>query len=353
VYPALAVVDALGERVEVLWVGGEGGMETELVPRAGIPFRTIPAAGVHGVSPSRLPGNVASLLRGIWQARGILREYRPDVIFFTGGYVGVPVALADWATPKALFVPDIEPGLAARVISRRCQRVFLTTEESRQFYWQKEKVLVTGYPTRPQLRETDKRRALQALDLESGRLVLLAMGGSRGAQSINRALWAGLRELLLHLQVIHITGMSNWAEARAVREELPRNLQAAYHPFPYLHERMGAALAAADLALSRAGASALGEYPLFALPAVLVPYPYAWRYQHTNAQHLARRGAAVVIPDGELERRLLPTIIGLIQDPLRLQGMSRAANEMAKPEAAAIIGEALLSLPDRRRRPRG
>ncbi len=352
-YPALAVVDALGERVEVLWVGGEGGMEAELVQRAGIPFRSIPAAGVHGVSPSRLPGNLASLLRGIWRARAILREYRPDVVFFTGGYVGVPVALADWTTPMGLFVPDIEPGLAARVISRRCQRIFLSTEESRQFYGQRHKVVVTGYPTRQQLRETDKRRALQALDLEPGRPILLAMGGSRGAQSINQALWAGLRDMLLHLQVVHITGVSNWSEATAVRGRLPRHLETAYHPFPYLHERMGAALAAADLVISRAGASTLGEYPLFGLPAVLVPYPYAWRYQQTNAQHLARRGAAVVLPDAELDARLLPTILGLIQDPARLQAMGRAASEMAKPEAAAIIGEALLALPECRRRPHG
>lgn len=328
-------------------------METDLVPRAGIPFRSISAAGVHGVSPAQLPGNAARLLRGAWQARSILRDYQPEVILFTGGYVGVPVALADRRTPKAIFVPDIEPGLAARVISRRCQRVFLSTEQSRRYYRQSQKLMVTGYPTRPELRRSAEAATFESLGLEPEHPVLLVMGGSLGARSINQALWAALEELLPLLQVVHITGEANWGEAEAVRAGLPPQLAAAYHPFPYLHERMGAALSAADLVLSRAGASTMGEYPLFGLPAILVPYPYAWRYQETNARHLERRGAAVVLQDGELDAELLPTVLSLVQDLSRLRAMGRAAREMARPEAADVIGEALLALPVEKGEARG
>jgi UDP-N-acetylglucosamine:LPS N-acetylglucosamine transferase len=328
-------------------------MEGELVPRAKIAFKSIPAAGVHGVGLAKMPGNVARLLRGAWEARSILRDYRPEVIFFTGGYVGVPVALADWRTPKAMFVPDIEPGLAARVISRRCQRVFLSTEESRRHYRRSERLMVTGYPTRLELRAVGKATARESLKLDPRRPVLLAMGGSRGAQSINRALWAGLEGILAHAQVIHIAGEPNWPEAQAVRAHLPEELAVGYHPCPYLHERMGAALAASDLALSRAGASVLGEYPLFGLPAILVPYPHAWRYQETNARYLARHGAVVVIQDAELKAKLLPTVLELILAPGRLQAMGRAAGELAKPEAAPAIGEALLALAAGRRRADG
>ena len=112
VYPALAVhnaLKALRSDVETLWVGGEGGMETVLVERASIPFKAIPAAGVHGVGFKRLPGNILSLARGVIASQSILAEFRPDVLFFTGGYVAVPMALAGRKLASLLYVPDIEP----------------------------------------------------------------------------------------------------------------------------------------------------------------------------------------------------------------------------------------------------
>ncbi|MCA2001661.1 MAG: glycosyltransferase, partial [Chloroflexi bacterium] len=115
VYPALAVLDALISQrptTEVLWVGGEGGMEEELVKRAGFPYRSIPAAGLHGVGLRALPGNAAKLARGVLASRRILREFKPDALFFTGGFVAAPMALAGMNVPTALYAPDIEPGLA-------------------------------------------------------------------------------------------------------------------------------------------------------------------------------------------------------------------------------------------------
>ena len=119
VYPALAVVHALGNNADVLWVGGEGGMEGDLVPRTGLDYASIPAAGLHGVGLRSLPGTLWKLGRGVGAARKILRSFQPDVLFFTGGFVGIPVAVAGRNIPQALYVPDIEPGLAARWISRR------------------------------------------------------------------------------------------------------------------------------------------------------------------------------------------------------------------------------------------
>jgi UDP-N-acetylglucosamine--N-acetylmuramyl-(pentapeptide) pyrophosphoryl-undecaprenol N-acetylglucosamine transferase len=127
----------------------------------------------------------------------------------------------------------------------------------------------------------------------------------------------------------------------AVRQRLEGTLGRRYHPYAYLHEEMGLALAAADLAVARAGASALGELPLFGLPAALVPYPHAWRYQRLNAQYLARSGAAVVLEDGALGAELLPTVRGLLGDPERLRGMSEAARRLSHPEAAPAIAAEL------------
>jgi UDP-N-acetylglucosamine:LPS N-acetylglucosamine transferase len=121
-----------------------------------------------------------------------------------------------------------------------------------------------------------------------------------------------------------------------------------YRPFAYLHEQMGAALAAADVAVMRAGASTLGELPLFGLPAVLVPYPHAWRYQRVNAEHLAARGAAVVLRDEELEASLLPTVAGLLKDKRKRASMRRSLKGMAKPKAADALAAQLLELGGRR-----
>ncbi len=155
---------------------------------------------------------------------------------------------------------------------------------------------VTGYPTRPDLRSWDRQAARKALQLETDLPVLLVFGGSSGARSINRALLASLPGLLEEMQVVHLTGRLDWPEVQAaweaMKETLPDSRVRRYHLYPYLYEEMGAALASADLVLSRAGASILGEFPMFGLPAILVPYPYAWRYQQLNARYLEQHGAS-------------------------------------------------------------
>jgi UDP-N-acetylglucosamine--N-acetylmuramyl-(pentapeptide) pyrophosphoryl-undecaprenol N-acetylglucosamine transferase len=145
--------------------------------------------------------------------------------------------------------------------------------------------------------------------------VFLVMGGSRGARSINQALFSALPELLKSMQIVHASGALDWPAVEQVRASLPEHLAVRYHAYSYLHDEIGAALAAADLVLSRAGSSALGEYPYFNLPAVLVPYPHAWRYQRVNADYLARKEVAIVIEDGELNQRFLPAVQSLMADP--------------------------------------
>lgn len=341
-YPALAVVGALGERADVLWVGGQGGMEERLVRRAGLPFEAIPAAGLHGVGLAALPGNLLQLARGTVAVSGVLREFRPDVLFFTGGYVGGPVAAAGLRAPKVTFVPDVEPALALRWISRVADRVCVTTDESPRYYRRVEKVTVTGYPSRFEEDRPDMESGRRALGLGMDLPVVLVLGGSRGARSINRALWEGLDPLLGRAQVLHLTGERDWPEVDTVRQRLSSGLAARYKPHAYLHDEMGQALAAADLVVSRAGASALGEYPLFELPSILVPYPHAWRYQRTNAAFLAGRGAAIVLDDDELDRELLPTVRSLLKDEARRAEMGRAAAGLAREGAAKAVAEELL-----------
>ena len=328
---------------EVLWVGGEGGIEEELVKRAGIPFRSIPAAGVHGVGLHALPGNIAKLFRGVLASRRILREFKPDVLFFTGGFVAAPLAVAGMNIPTVLYVPDIEPGLALKFLSRFADVVTVTASDSTKYFQRIARIVLSGYPLRADLLDWPREKAKSYFGLEAASPTLLITGGSKGARSINQAVLKHLAELLGIAQVIHITGVLDWQVVEKAAQELPAQLKPRYHIMPYLHE-MGAALAAADLALSRAGASTLGEYPLFGLPSVLVPYPYAWRYQKVNADFLAERNAAVILKDELLNDELLIVLKDLMQNNHKLEAMRAAARKLAHPDAAAVIASQLFEL---------
>ena len=348
VYPGLAVLEALRGLgpVDVLYVGGRGSVEERLAARAGLPFAGIPAGGLHGLAPWRAARNLVKLALGFFAALRLGRRRRPDVLFVTGGYASVPVALAAWAlrVPILLYLPDIEPGLAVRFIARLATRIGVTVEDSRAFLPAR-KVVVTGYPVRPEFAGIERAAARAALGLPDGEAVMLAFGGSTGARSINQAVAENVEGLLEVGHVVHISGERDWPWVAARADVLPAPARGRYHPYPYLHgTAMGQALAAADLAVCRAGASTLGELPYFGLPAVLVPYPYAWRYQRVNAEWLASRGAAVILEDARLKDELVPTVRSLLEDSAHLSEMRERARALARPDAAQRLAELLVGI---------
>ncbi|MBI3363013.1 MAG: undecaprenyldiphospho-muramoylpentapeptide beta-N-acetylglucosaminyltransferase [Chloroflexi bacterium] len=349
VYPALAVAQAFGASsapgdIQILWIGSAGGMEAELVGRAGIQFAAVEGAGLHGMGMRALP-NFFRLVAGFFQSLGLVARFRPDTLFVTGGFVAVPVALAAFlrCVPSLVYLPDLEPGLAVKWLSRLARKVAVTAEDSRAFFPNR-KVVVTGYPVRDAMRAATRDRALATFNLDPALQTLIVFGGSRGARSLNRALIAGASDLLAHFQIIHVAGQLDWPGVSAARETLPESLKPRYHAFAYLHDEMAPALAAADLAVARAGASTLGELPLFGLPAILVPYPHAWRYQKVNADYLAARGAAVRLNDEDLAAKLVPTILGLMADRTRLAEMRARMRALARPDAAGAIANELRAL---------
>jgi UDP-N-acetylglucosamine--N-acetylmuramyl-(pentapeptide) pyrophosphoryl-undecaprenol N-acetylglucosamine transferase len=371
VYPALAVLKALQDDekskwksneteqpfspaagdLELLWVGGEGGIEADLLSDEKITFTTIPAAGIHGVGLRALPGNLWQIIRGFIAARRIIKDFRPEVMFFTGGYLAVPVAYAGRTMilrrnrPRILvYVPDIEPGLALRTLARLSDQIALTVEDSMNYFEFRSNFQVTGYPVRQNLQISNRVDARQKFNLTRDLPTLLVFGGSKGARSINRALIELLPDLLVEMQVIHISGQLDWQEVEAAKENLPVDLESRYHVYPYLYQDMGAALSIADLVVSRAGASVLGELPLFGLPAILIPYPYAWRYQEVNARYLEKRGAAVVLQDADINLHLLTTIRDLVNDQNRRERMGQSMLSLATPQAAESIADLLHGL---------
>lgn len=338
-YPALSVVEALGNEANPqLWIGSQGGMEADLVQRAGIPYASIPSAGVHGVDWKTLPGNFWKLLAGFLAALRLVQKFDPEVLLFTGGYVAVPVALAAWGRPMVLFVPDIQPGMALNFLARFASCIAVSVEETREYISQKAKVVVTGYPTRPNLLGWERNKAREELGLENSSQVLMVLGGSKGAHSINRSIISHLPQFLEAAQVVHISGALDWNDVQAAKRSLAENQAGRYHPFEYIHE-IGQVLAASDAVVSRAGASILGEYPLFGLPAILVPYPYAWKYQKANADYLVSRGAALLIEDEKIDDQLLPAVQQLLADGNRLRTMQQAMQQLAQPQAANKIAD--------------
>jgi UDP-N-acetylglucosamine--N-acetylmuramyl-(pentapeptide) pyrophosphoryl-undecaprenol N-acetylglucosamine transferase len=319
-------------------------MEESLVKRAGLSYQAIPAAGVHGVGLRALPRNLAQIGRGVFAARRILKTFKPHALMFTGGYVAFPMALAGMKIPSLLYVPDIEPGLALKAIARFADIVTVTAADSRKFFPRRTRLVETGYPTRADLTKWTRAAARAHFNLNEDLPTLLVFGGSKGARSINTALGIHLTALLAHAQVIHISGELDWPAVQESLETLNAEQRARYHAFPYLHEDMGAAFAAADLVVSRAGASALGEYPLFGLPAVLVPYPHAWRYQKVNADYLVRNGAALMLEDARLNDELAQVVLPLLRDRARLDALHIAMRALAVPNAAAKIASELLEL---------
>jgi UDP-N-acetylglucosamine--N-acetylmuramyl-(pentapeptide) pyrophosphoryl-undecaprenol N-acetylglucosamine transferase len=345
----LAVASELGTRLsslDTLYVGAEGEIEETVVPRANMPLERIGGGGLHGVGPARFVGNLVRLGRGLVQAWRILGRFRPNVIFSTGGYVSVPVSTVAWLKrwPVLVYLPDVEPGWAIKFTSRIATRVAVNVQASQQYL--PAKVIVTGYPVRPEFHQDQRELRLvgrERLGISPGDRVLLVIGGSRGAQSINRALGEILDQVLEKAQVIHISGQVGANECRDRWETLPSAVQARYHLFDYVHE-MAQMLAAADLVVARAGAATLAEFPFFGLPAILVPYPYAWRYQKVNADYLAERGAALWLKDEDMGQQLWPTIEALFDDKDRLNEMSKRARALARQDAAAHLADLLTEL---------
>jgi len=343
IYPALTALEALrrvAPNARYHFIGSPDGMEGKLVPREGLAgYHTVQAGPIHGLNPLKQAVSAAKILIGIGQTWALAGRLRPAALLLTGGWVTFPVAVGCWLrrVPVVVYLPDIEPALVIRAVGRLARRILTPVPESAAYFPPNAPIEVVGYPLRQRLITAERAAAL-------AHRTLLVFCGSRGARSINTAIGAIVPDLVADgVQIIHISGELDWPTVQARRETLPESVRQHYHAYGYLRDEMGLALAAADLAVSRAGASTIGEFPHFGLPSVLVPYPYAWRYQKVNADWLAERGAAIRLDDERLGEDLLPTLRALLNDAGRLAAMAAAARSLARPNAADSIARAVLA----------
>jgi UDP-N-acetylglucosamine--N-acetylmuramyl-(pentapeptide) pyrophosphoryl-undecaprenol N-acetylglucosamine transferase len=352
VYPALAVLESLlaepaweTRREDVAWVGAAHSLEERILTGEGLTFYPIASGAVRGAGGLRLIANLAQTLKGCVQALALLGRIRPQAVLATGGYVSVPLVVAAWTRrcPVLIYLPDMAPGLAVRFLAHLARRVAVSFDKVAT-YFAPGKALVSGYPVRQALFTRTRLEARRNLGLQADVPMLLVLGGSRGARSINQAIVSGLSALLERAQVVHVSGMLDYERLAEERNGLSAHQQERYRLYAYLNQEMVDALVAADLVIARAGAATLGEFPAVGLPSILVPYPFSGQHQQPNADYMASRGAALTLADAALGEQLVPTVLALLEDPDRLHDMAQAARVLAQPEAARCIAAELVRL---------
>jgi UDP-N-acetylglucosamine--N-acetylmuramyl-(pentapeptide) pyrophosphoryl-undecaprenol N-acetylglucosamine transferase len=340
VVPALAVADALrAEGADVEFVGGERA-EAELVPAAGYRIHPLRVAGIDRRNPLKAARAVGMAARATGRARRVLRQIGADVVVGGGGYVAGPVGLAarSLRVPLVLTEADSHLGIANRLLAPFARRVFLAFplegRDGRRY-------AAVGRPIPAATLGADRTAARERFGIGSDEECLLIFGGSLGARTVNDAAIDAFGAVA-PCAVLHACGTRDHAalEQRLERLGSPPH----YHLHPYI-DPFADALAAADLAVGRSGGSVF-ELAAAGLPSILVPYPHATAdHQTLNARHMVAAGAAVVVPDAELDGPRLAREVGaLLAAPEQLRAMANAARAAARPDAAQRIASEVLAI---------
>ncbi|MDX9871665.1 MAG: undecaprenyldiphospho-muramoylpentapeptide beta-N-acetylglucosaminyltransferase [Clostridia bacterium] len=347
IYPAIAIGQAVHKnwpRTELLYVGTETGLEKKILAAAGYPFISIDVEGLPRKISWRAFRAAWKALKGVRQADRIIRDFQPNLVIGTGGYVCLPMV---WAAsrrgiPTFIHEQNALPGLTNRILARRVTGIMLTFGEAKTRFPEKARIkaVVTGLPVRDEILQAGRAEGLQFFGLSADKPTLLGVGGSRGAASINKAMLEVILKLKDKLQIVHITGVNGYDAFMEGLQSAGINLGNYGNIIvrPYLHQ-MEYALACADLCVARAGAAFISEMTARGLPGILIPYPYAAEnHQDYNAQALLNKKAAVVIPDKELTgRALVKQIEEIIFDQQKRYSMAENSKQAGNSTAIEKI----------------
>lgn len=347
VYPGIAIYEALRRRrgdVDVLFVGARGGVEARIFDELGLPNVLIAGRGIRGTS---FLSKVTSPFVFAWALGRAMKEvlvFRPQIVIGTGGYASVAVMTASLICGRKRVIQEQNsvPGMANRLLSRFAHLILLSYTESLPFFGNKSRCAVVGNPLRIP-RDVDRSEALRFLDLDGDLPVVLIFGGSRGAQAINLSAVDAIRRILAsrRVQFVLLTGERDFERIRRELEGVADMVRV----LPFLHE-IHYAYRVADMAISRAGASAVFELAAFGIPTVFVPYPYAADdHQTKNVGPLEQLEAAVVIENDRLCGEVLETIIlSLLGDDTRRREMASRMKGWSDANADQLAAEKILDL---------
>lgn len=345
VYPALAIAEGLRTWAEVVYVGDTRKLEARVVPVRGWPFVglvTQPFPRRVGVS---FIGFLTRLGWNILQCLKLLRRYRPRLVVGVGGYVSAPLIIAAGMrhVPVVLHEQNVRPGVANLKLQRYASLILLSYEGSRSYFQASCPIILTGCPPNPYLHGMNRAEARERLGLGDTLRMVLIVGGSGGAEALNKAVVAMLPQIAqvsTDLFIYHITGPRYFETVAEQIGRLPlqEKIGRFYRAVPY-SEEIQYPYAAADLIVCRAGAATLNEITTLGLPAILVPSPNVTdNHQEINARELADHGAAEVLLEAELSGETLwASISRLCRDAPRLAQMSAASRALARGDAQAEI----------------
>jgi len=344
IYPALSIANEIKDRhkkAEILYVGTEKGLEAELVPREGFKFKTIRVKGM----PRRINKEsfiaIKELFLGLKDSKKIIKEFKPDVVIGTGGYVCGPVVYqaAKKNIPTVIHEQNAFPGMTNKILSRYVDNILITFKESEKYFKYPEKIILTGNPIRKDIIEIDKKIAYKELNINPQMPFIISFGGSGGQKKLNDAMYYVIEKNINNdLQIFHITGKRFYSE---FMENLDKNnikLGENIKILPYFYD-MPKGLNIADLVITSAGAITLSEISAIGIPSILIPKAYtAENHQEYNARAFENKGAAKVILEKDLTGKFLNEIINsIINDKNKLREMSINSSKIGNINAAEKI----------------
>ena len=344
IFPAIAVANALKKAdpgIEILFIGAKGKMEMEKVPQAGYKIEGLDIAGFNRSSLIKNIGLPFKVIKSIMQVRKIIADFRPDAVLGVGGYSSYPVLRVAQAKGIPTFIHESNSfaGKSNQLLGKKATRIFAGTAGMDKFF-PASKIVFTGNPVRSAIANmvTSKQQGLDFFSLASTHPVVLVVGGSLGAKTINESIDAGLDQLLsAQLQVIWQTGKPYVEQARQ---------RTAGKPGVWVNDfitQMEYAYAAADIVVARAGAMTVAELCVVKKPVVFVPYPFAAEdHQTVNAMELVKRNAALMIRDGEAKEQLVPMVIALANNTAQQETLKQNIGSMAVLDADHVIATEIL-----------
>lgn len=341
IFPAVSIAEALRRRypdIDILFIGAEGRMEMERVPQAGFPIRGLKIRGLDRKRPWRNFGVIRDFLRALIKARDIVREFDPQIVIGVGGYASAPTlkAAQSLGIPTLIQEQNSYAGVTNKYLARRANRICVAYPDMERFF-SKDKIVLTGNPLRPAIEHlaASREEALAHFGLPADtKHVVLVVGGSLGARSINEGIGS-------QLQAWSKSGVALiWQTGKGFEEKAQELLKS--YDFPVycsaFIQRMDLAYTLADVVVSRAGASSISELCQLGKPAILVPSPnVAEDHQTKNALALSSRAAAVLLPDADALRELTPRALALVSDAPQCAALSREITKLALPSASEKI----------------
>ena len=349
IFPAVSIanaIKALRPDAKILFVGAQGRMEMQRVPAAGYEIKGLPIRGF--LRPLWKPGNIGvaiDYLKSKWLAKKLLRDFQPQVAVGVGGYASSAAlgAANSLGIPTLLQEQNSYAGLANKTLARKAARICVAYEGMERFF-PAEKIMMTGNPVRQQLLETTVSHddAVRSLGFDPTRKVVLLVGGSLGARTINES-------VIQHLDIIRQSGVQFiWQTGKYYSAEISKRLKGQDLPNLKVTDfitDMGVAYKAADIVVSRAGAGSISEFCLLGKPVILVPSPnVAEDHQTKNALALVNKQAALYVKDAEAPAQLLQLAVNIVKDDQKLTSLSQNILKLALPDSAEIIAKEVIKL---------